>query len=81
MQLDAQKELLVMNLWVIFPDDLIDSERPCLKQMMDIHSSTNSSVVAIESVNKKDVDKYGIINFSSRKNNFTQFHLLMKNQA
>ena len=54
---------------MIFPDDLIDSERPCLKQMMDIHSSTNSSVVAIESVNKKDVDKYGIINFSSRKNN------------
>ena len=37
--------------------------------MMDIYSSTNSSVVAIESVNKKDVDKYGIINFSSRKNN------------
>ena len=54
---------------VIFPDDLIDSEQPCLKQMMDIHSSTNSSVGAIESVNKKDVDKYGIINFSSRKNN------------
>ena len=54
---------------VIFPDDLIDSEQPCLKQMMDIHSSTNSSVVAIESVNKKDVDKYGIINFASKKNN------------
>lgn len=54
---------------VIFPDDLIDSEQPCLKQMIDIYSSTNSSIVAIESVNKKDVDKYGIINFTSKKNN------------
>ena len=39
--------------WSNFPDDLIDSEQPCLKQMMEIYSSTNSSVVAIESVNKK----------------------------
>ena len=54
---------------VIFPDDLIDSEQPCLKQMMEVYSSTNSSVVAIESVNKKDVDKYGIITFASKKNN------------
>ena len=54
---------------VIFPDDLIDSEQPCLKQMMEVYSSTNSSIVAIESVNKKDVDKYGIITFTSKKNN------------
>ena len=54
---------------VIFPDDLIDSEQACLKQMIEIYSSTNSSVVAIESVNKKDVDKYGIITFTSKKNN------------
>ena len=54
---------------VIFPDDLIDSEQPCLKQMMEVYSSTNSSIVAIESVNKKDVDKYGIITFASKKNN------------
>ena len=54
---------------VICPDDLIDSEQACLKQMIEIYSSTNSSVVAIESVNKKDVDKYGIITFTSKKNN------------
>ena len=54
---------------VIFPDDLIDSKTPCLKQMLNIFSSTKSSVIAIESVNKKDVDKYGIINFSNKNNN------------
>ena len=37
--------------------------------MMEVYSSTNSSIVAIESVNKKDVDKYGIITFASKKNN------------
>tara|TARA_Y100000996_G_scaffold401058_1_gene371629 strand:- start:489 stop:1355 length:867 start_codon:yes stop_codon:yes gene_type:complete len=51
---------------VIFPDDLIDSKKPCLKQMIDILPSTNSSIIAIESVNKRDIDKYGIINFSNK---------------
>ena len=54
---------------VIFPDDLIDSKTPCLRQMLNVFSSKNSSVIAIESVNKKDVDKYGIINFKNKEKN------------
>ena len=54
---------------VIFPDDLIKSDLPCLKQMIDIFNKKQSSIIAIESVDKKDTDKYGIITYSEKSRN------------
>ena len=51
---------------VILADDLIKSKIPCLKQMINIYSDTNSTILAIEKINKKDCDKYGIIDYSSK---------------
>jgi UTP--glucose-1-phosphate uridylyltransferase len=51
---------------VILADDPIKSKIPCLKQMIEIYSEKNSTIVAIETINKKDCSKYGIIDYSSK---------------
>jgi UTP--glucose-1-phosphate uridylyltransferase len=51
---------------VILADDLIKSKTPCLKQMINVYSDINSTIVAIEKINKKDCNKYGIIDYSSK---------------
>ncbi|MBU7319920.1 UTP--glucose-1-phosphate uridylyltransferase GalU [Paenibacillus oleatilyticus] len=46
---------------VLLGDDIIQSEPPCLKQMIDLHEATNTSVIACQEVPWDDVDKYGIV--------------------
>jgi len=46
---------------VLLSDDIIDSEVPCLKQMMDVFERYGRSVVAIQRVERKAVSNYGII--------------------
>ncbi|HLY63671.1 MAG TPA: UTP--glucose-1-phosphate uridylyltransferase GalU [Terriglobia bacterium] len=49
---------------VLLSDDVIDSEVPCLKQMMAVHERYRTSVVAIQRVDRKTVSSYGIIKAS-----------------
>lgn len=46
---------------VLLGDDIVMSEVPCLKQVIDVYEFYNSSVVAVQKVADKDVSKYGII--------------------
>jgi UTP--glucose-1-phosphate uridylyltransferase len=46
---------------VLLGDDIVKSETPCLKQIINVFEYCNSSVVAVQSVPEKDVSKYGII--------------------
>ncbi|MEH7353562.1 UTP--glucose-1-phosphate uridylyltransferase GalU [Neobacillus drentensis] len=46
---------------VMLGDDIVISEVPCLKQLMNVYEYYNSSVVAIQNVSKLEVKKYGII--------------------
>ena len=47
---------------VLLPDDLIDGhQHGCLKQLMDVHTRENCSVVALERVSWDDVHNYGVI--------------------
>lgn len=46
---------------VILPDDLVYSEKPCLKQLIDIFEEKKSSVIGVQKVPKEDVSKYGIV--------------------
>lgn len=46
---------------VLLSDDVIDSEVPCLKQMIKVYEEYGSSVVAIQKVERKAVSSYGII--------------------
>ncbi len=46
---------------VLFGDDLIDSEVPALKQLIDVHEKYNKSVVALCRVPKEDVHRFGVV--------------------
>lgn len=46
---------------VLLGDDIVMSEIPCLKQVIDVFEYYNSSVVAVQTVPEEDVSKYGII--------------------
>ncbi|MGG2466348.1 UTP--glucose-1-phosphate uridylyltransferase GalU [Paraclostridium bifermentans] len=46
---------------VLLGDDVITSETPVLKQMIDVYEKYQSSIIGVQSVNWEDVHKYGII--------------------
>ncbi|UYZ21237.1 UTP--glucose-1-phosphate uridylyltransferase GalU [Mesobacillus jeotgali] len=46
---------------VLLGDDIVKSEIPCLKQIINVFEYCNSSVIAIQSVPDTDVSKYGIV--------------------
>jgi UTP--glucose-1-phosphate uridylyltransferase len=46
---------------VLLCDDVIESEIPCVRQMMDIHDRYQASVIAIMEVPAEDTGRYGII--------------------
>ena len=46
---------------ILLGDDIVLSETPCLRQMIDVFEYYNSSVVAVQTVPENLVSKYGII--------------------
>ena len=46
---------------VILSDDVVDSERPCIGQLIHAYGETHSSVVAVMEVPPDETDRYGII--------------------
>ena len=46
---------------VLLGDDLIDSQVPCTKQLIDLYHEHSSSVVGVMEVPEADVSKYGIV--------------------
>ncbi|MFV1956328.1 MAG: UTP--glucose-1-phosphate uridylyltransferase GalU [bacterium] len=46
---------------VMLGDDVVDSEVPCLAQLLKVFQKYRSTVVALEFVPDSDVDKYGIV--------------------
>jgi UTP--glucose-1-phosphate uridylyltransferase len=46
---------------VLLGDDIIDADKPCIGQMMEIYEQHQASVVAIMEVPREEVCRYGII--------------------
>ncbi|RJQ24495.1 MAG: UTP--glucose-1-phosphate uridylyltransferase [Peptococcaceae bacterium] len=46
---------------VLLGDDLVRSQVPCLKQLLDLYGEVQSSIVAVQEVPVEDVSKYGIL--------------------
>lgn len=46
---------------VLFGDDIYDSKTPALKQMIEQYEKLNTPILALQKVEKTEVDKYGII--------------------
>lgn len=46
---------------VLLADDLVLSETPCLKQLIDVHVETRGNVVAVMNVPREDTRRYGVL--------------------
>lgn len=46
---------------ILLSDDLIDSDVPCVRQLVEIFDERKESVVALRRVPRQDVNKYGIV--------------------
>lgn len=47
---------------VLLGDDIVDSEVPCIKQLIDVYDEYNTSVIGVQHVPESEVSKYGIVN-------------------
>ncbi len=50
---------------VILPDDLVQAEVPCLKQLVDAHTEVGGHVVAVTDVPREHTQRYGILDVES----------------
>jgi UTP--glucose-1-phosphate uridylyltransferase len=46
---------------VLLGDDIVQSEKPCLKQLIDEYEQTHSSVIGVQTVPDGETHRYGII--------------------
>lgn len=64
---------------MLLGDDLIHSETPCLKQLMEIYSELNAPIIAVKDVPIEDVSKYGIVSSKTKiTNNIIQIDTLVE---
>lgn len=55
---------------VILADDLIDNDsNGCVKQMVESYADHESSILAVQRVDKDETDKYGIVSLESKSDN------------
>lgn len=47
---------------VLLGDDIVYSEKPCLKQMIEAYEEYKATILGVQEVSKEDVNKYGIVN-------------------
>ena len=53
---------------VMLGDDVVDSDVPCLKQLIDCYSKYETSIIGVQEVPKSEVSKYGIVDGISVEN-------------
>jgi UTP--glucose-1-phosphate uridylyltransferase len=66
---------------VLLGDDIIQSEKPCLKQMIDLYHDLNASIVAVQQVPENEVHRYGVVSPEKQLkevNTYTYIHDLVE---
>ncbi len=51
---------------VLLGDDIVDSEVPCLRQMMDVFDKYKTSILGVQKVSYDDISKYGSLSYESK---------------
>lgn len=62
----ARKHLVNETFGLIYGDDLIDSNTPVLKQLIDEHNRTNDLVVGARTYSYDELPKFGIIEYKEK---------------
>jgi UTP--glucose-1-phosphate uridylyltransferase len=60
---------------VVLADDVIDSEVPCLRQLMDVYEFYGASVVALMEVPRDQISNYGVVDAEPVPHNGTKDRL------
>jgi UTP--glucose-1-phosphate uridylyltransferase len=63
---------------VLLGDDIIWSEQPALRQLIDVYEETGRTVVGVQEVPEADVHKYGIVAGQEIRPNVLQLHDLVE---
>ncbi|WP_308636700.1 UTP--glucose-1-phosphate uridylyltransferase GalU [Paenibacillus silvisoli] len=46
---------------VMLGDDIVDNDKPCLKQMMEVFNEYKTTILGVQEIAQEDVSKYGIV--------------------
>lgn len=46
---------------VLLGDDIVYSQKPCLRQMIDVYNEYRTTILGVQKVSDEDVSKYGIV--------------------
>jgi UTP--glucose-1-phosphate uridylyltransferase len=63
---------------VLLGDDIVRSETPCLKQMMDQYNRYNASILGVQTVKETEVSRYGIIDGDMIQDRLYNVHNLVE---
>jgi len=63
---------------VLLGDDLVDSQVPCTRQMIDVYNEFQRSVVAIMGVSPEDVPKFGICGGKKVRERITELNVMVE---
>ncbi|MBE4907073.1 UTP--glucose-1-phosphate uridylyltransferase GalU [Bacillus luteolus] len=63
---------------VLLGDDIIDSEVPALKQMIDQYNEVGSSILGVHEVPRSEVNKYGIVDYSEQQDELFKVNSLVE---
>jgi UTP--glucose-1-phosphate uridylyltransferase len=66
---------------VLLGDDIVDSEVPALKQMIDQYNEVHSSILGCNEVPRSEVNKYGIVKYSENTGDLFKVESLVEKPA
>ena len=59
---------------VLLGDDIVDNEKPCLKQMIEVYEKYQTSILGVQTVLPENVSKYGIIDCDKLEERIYEVH-------
>lgn len=65
--INLAKDLITEPFAILYGDDLVFSDKPCLKQLIDIHKETGANVLGARKVLPSEVSNYGVFKLEEDK--------------
>lgn len=65
---------------VAYPDDIVFSDIPLTKQLMDVHEKTGGSVLSTQII-EGDVSRYGVLDYTKQDNGLLQINEIIEKPA
>lgn len=63
---------------VLLGDDIVESETPCLKQMMKVYNTYQSAIVGVQEVPWEEVGRYGIVDGNRKSDRIYETNRLVE---